>query len=166
MALHKELTQAKDDVAKAKAASRQLENLEKDIRDTELKAEAIYRQVPEYEELPLSLVKGLVTVVAKAGLREVKYDVTQTPLKKDANSGASQVTQSPEDAALAQKEMKKSAVTMSCRATFPQLIGFLDGLAKFERITAVEEITVERDEKLLPYQKVSLKLATFSFVRR
>lgn len=165
--LRKELAQAKEEAIKAKAASRQLENLEKEIVETNRKAQEVYREVPEAEELPLSLVRGLGEVLAKTGLREVKYDLTQEEKqKKDENAGALAVAQDPEELSLQQKEMKKMAFTLSCIATFPQLIRFIDELEKFKRVTAVESVTVERDEKLLPYQRVAVKLVTFTFTKQ
>jgi hypothetical protein len=162
--LRRKSARLKNDLKNAKVASHQLEDLEKTIEDTNRKAEAIYRRVPENEELPLSLVKSLLPVAVEVGLREVKYDLTQKKEQtKEESAGKAQGPQSPEDAQLQQLGIRKTRLTITCKATFPQIIRFVEQLARLERVAAVKGIVVERDEKLLPYQKISLQLEAFSF---
>ena len=53
---------------------------------------------------------------------------------------------------------------MNAEGEFYQLVNFLKKIGSLERIVTVNAVQVVRDEKILPCQKISLKIKVYTYL--
>lgn len=175
--LEKEVIQKKQEFEEARAASRRLEKLEKLELELKQEEESNRKKVPIAEKQPLSLMKNLIKAGAEIGARKITFSL------KDNSSGGLMGMNSPgseqglsgtaETASMAKgsnSQMSQSSskpkplnLAMSFIGTFPQAVAYLERIIRMDRIVVINKITIERQEKLLPYQKISLELVAYTF---
>lgn len=186
--LRKELAKKVQLLKEIETASRHLKELEIQSRDLKQKAEVLYKRVPVDEKQPLSLIKALINIGGEAGLKEITFSVKEEskgePKTQIGSYFANQEVPSqkgslPEGMPMQKAGQPTPSVTgpssapqtglkliyleMNFTGTYPQLLIFLEKLTKLKRIVSVEKINIQRDEKILPYQKISLDLVTYTF---
>jgi Tfp pilus assembly protein PilO len=147
-ALYKQKQAEYDD---ALAASKRLETLERQSQELKQKEIAVFRKVPVGDTTPLALIKKLTQIAGQRGLRNLSFDV---PQPKDIQALA------------AQQDPYPMAFTMKFEGTFASSMDFLKALTALERLVNIEKIEIKRDENVLPYQQVSLRLVAYSFVKQ
>lgn len=171
------------------AASKHLRGLEKQISDIKQKEEMQYKRVPINEKEPLSLMRTLIRLGGQAGLKGISLSLKEktAPSQSAAYQGSQVATQDTEGgseeapaqqaAVSSEASVTESPVSsqtgalspiyleMDFEGSFPQVVAFLEKLAKLERIVKVDGVRIERKKEILPYQKVSLDLITYTFIR-
>jgi hypothetical protein len=153
--LRTELDGKKAELKEAQAASRKMEELERKSQELKLKENKIKKRVVVGDIQPLGLIKTITGSANKLGLRKISFEL---------KSGS----------ALASKDNKTAPVVpvtgpvpvyfqMKFNSTFSQALKFLKELNDLERIVSVEKIEIARDDKILPYQLVTLDMVAYYF---
>lgn len=186
--LKKELTQKTQLIKEIETTGQHIKELEEQSRDLKQKAEALYKRVPVDEKQPLSLIKVLINIGGEIGLKEITFSVKEEskgelefqagshPANQEMSSQKESLPEgmpiqeaarpAPSATGLSsapQTRPKPIYLEMNFAGTYPQLLIFLEKLARLERIVSVEKINIQRDEKILFYQKISLDLVTYIF---
>jgi len=153
--LNKELTVKKAELLEAESASRRMAELEKKSQGLRQKEIKMKRRVVVGDTQPLELIKAITGLASKTGLRKIKFELktssqiaVKDPSAPPAPPGSGPVP---------------SYFQMDFDSTFPQALKFFKDLNELERIVTVEKIDISRKTDILPYQSVTLSLATYSF---
>lgn len=182
-----ELAAKKKEFRHAEAASKHLRDLEKQISDIKQKEEMLFKKVPVSEKEPLGLIRTLISLGGQAGLKGVTVSLKEKSAKQQAaprqrrgaadqgSQGGSEEAPAEQAVAIPVQETGEEGsaaaaqgpspvyLQMEFEASFPRVLSFLHKLMDLERIVKVEGISVKRDKDILPYQKVSLDLVTYTF---
>jgi len=143
----KELARKKQELKDAQKASKKLADLEKQAEELHQRQARVQRQVAPQEYKPFDLIRAVARTGARSGLRAIKFELLPAdPAAAEAVPGVAEVI-----------------FRIDCEATFPQVLGFLKGLAELERIVGVKKLEISRQPRSLPYQAVSVTLATYTF---
>jgi Tfp pilus assembly protein PilO len=184
--MREDLAVKKKEFRHAEAASKHLRDLEKKINDIKQKEEMLFRRVPVNEKEPLSLIRALIRLGGKTGLRGITINLKDKTLLVQGEAlqrrrgavqpaeGASDEAPAEQAAAPSEAAAQETAIApqsgpspvylqMEFEGSFPQLLSFLDKLMNLERIVKIEGMSVQRKKEILPYQKVSLDLVTYTF---
>lgn len=182
--LNGRLEKKKNELSEAQSASRRLEELEKKVWELKRQEESIYKKVSLNEKQPLALVRKLINIGIEIGLKDFTFDIKEKSSagqKEAVFSGAGMAGHSGVLSAGANPEISSQPETqnppfnstelaiqplnfaMEFVGNFTQLCTFLEKMSGIERIIAVDGIRINRDEQLLPYQKFSLELLTYTF---
>lgn len=188
--LKKELAEKTQKVREIKEAKEEVDSLQKEIIGLKLEAVQIERKIPYNEDQPLKLIRKLILLGSKRDLKNLeifpgegeKEGPAQAPGSPDSGgmgmAPPSGVGEAPESTSPSQAgqpsqsplssttnlEVKPLAIKMTFECEFSHLVSFLREILNLERLVSVEEIKIERSEKILPYQKVTLKLVTYTFL--
>lgn len=184
--LKEDLASKKKEFRRAEAASKHLKDLERQISDIKQKEEMLFRRVPINEKEPLGLIRSLIRLGGQAGLKGITVSLKDKALPaqgvaSQSRRGAAQGAEgAPADEASAESITPAEApaedaspapqagpapiyLQMEFEGSFPQLLSFLDKLMNLERIVKVEGMRVQRKKDIIPYQKVSMDLVTYTF---
>ncbi len=181
----------KDELKNKSSALRESEDLLKHLRELQkqegnlkLQAEKINIKVPSNESKPFALIKEIFKFRGELGLRKMAFNLKDASSENKGQKGLSgqemtkpqQETvpggqkqegggQSPSEPSVQEQigAPKPVYLDMSFEATFQQLNVFLERLMNYKRLLSVENLKIEREKDILPYQKISLKLVAYSF---
>jgi Tfp pilus assembly protein PilO len=153
-AIRKNFTKKDQELKDAQKAGRRLAELEKQSQDLKDKEKVLVERVPSAEKDPLASIKIITQLGSKKGLIKMSFKI------KTASALAGQ---SPYNLGAG---LSALYFVMECQATYPQLLDFLKELMNLKRVVAVEKIEVRRDEKALPYQRISINLVAFTFAKQ
>lgn len=170
---------------------RQLEKLERERQGLIQKEESLNKMAPAGEKQPLGLIKTLIAIGSEIGIKNATFNIEEEEGKKQTGvstgqtSGAEapnlqedlsenvpyQTGQAPmlpttQTSANLQPQPMPLGIEINFEATYLQALDFLKGIAGIERIVVVEGIVMERKKEILPYQRVSLKLVTYTFLNQ
>lgn len=143
--LSRKLSEKRKELAVAEGASRRLDELEKEDKDIKQKQETMSRQVPFNEKQPFNFIKALIQVGTSAGLKEIKINVVK------------------DEQPIVSEGFIPLRLELTCSGAFSSLLVFLKQLTAMERLINVDMLKVERDEKLLPSQRIYLQFLIYTF---
>lgn len=166
--LRRTLAEKKKEIKETRTASRRLEKLAEQSQNLKQKEEASYKKIPVNEKQPLGLIKALMRLGGEIGLKEMSFSIKDVSLGNQANTGSETGAIPSEGAGQSGSEKprpkpKPVYIQMECEGTFSHLLTFLERLLNLERLVSVEQITIERKEKILPYQQISLEVVTYTY---
>lgn len=177
--LREELNKKNEELKDAANASLHLEKLEKQSQNLQDKEKELYKMVPSGEKQPLDLIKTLTRIAREAGLREITFEIRDTSSKSQSGSAMAPWKRASDDdlsddapaavatavvsSGMSPNEPKPTYLEMNFEGTFVLLLNFLEKINNLERLVTIEEINIERSEKILPYQKISMQLIAYSF---
>lgn len=172
--LRNQLEQKTEELKKAKAQGPRLKELEREYPELKQKNNELYKRIVLAEKEPLGLIKNLINIGGSIGFREITFDIKRESNDQDNTKSIDQATfiQGSSQAASATAQPSPSTtenginpiyLAMNCQGTFSQLLVFLEKLKNLERIVNVESMSIERQEKILPYQEITLDLVTYAF---
>ena len=138
------LSEKRKELAMAEDASRRLDELEKEDNEIKRKQEAMSRQVPFNEKHPFSFIRALIQEGTNAGLKEIKINVVK------------------DEQPIVSEGFIPIRMELACNGAFSSLAVFLKQLTAMERLVNVDMLKVERDEKLLPSQKIYLQFLIYT----
>lgn len=182
-ALRQEMVSRKKEFQEAKAVSRHLKELEKKAESIKQREEELYKKIPLGEREPFDLIRAIIQMGIKAGLKKLVFKMGENTV--DITAGASTSRQmtnqdaegldinplSADDLSVSQEAAEPILLgapvaiylEVSFEGAFPQLLKFLEGLMNMERLVKIEEIRIERKKEILPSQSVFLKLTVYAF---
>lgn len=183
VALRQELSMKKQDFKDAKAASKHLKALEAQAVDLKLKSAALHKRVPLAEEEPFSLIKTIMRLGGEVGLQDISLGLKKKtsgvegaaasgagglPGEAQGEDGGAQQNYPPDQSATqvnpsAPGEIREVYLDVNCEGNIQQLLIFLEKLMNLERLVKVDGIKIEREKEILPYQKISLEIVTYTF---
>ncbi len=181
--LKQELSVKKQDFKDAKAASKHLKGLEAQTVVLKLKRAALYKRIPLAEEEPFSLIKAIMRLGGEVGLQNISLGLKRKTFSNQAGavSGAGGLSEQMQDEAggvqqsysvdqsgtqvfsSSTEEIKEIYLDVNCEGDINQLLIFLGKLMNMERLVKVDGIKIERKKEILPYQKISLEIVTYTF---
>jgi Tfp pilus assembly protein PilO len=147
--LREELAQVRKEKDKAKRDTQYLDRLKTQSEQLDERIEALYRVVSLNEDKPLALIKELIHLSSEIGLEGVSFIIPSV----SNESGPKKKTE---------KGVKRLPLQMEFEADFQQLVTFLEGISKMQRLVFPETIDIERSEKISPRQKIRLRLVTYT----
>lgn len=164
---NKILEQKKNQLESAYSASKHLKELDVQKEGLKQRKEKLCRRLPVGEKKPLDLIKTLMRLGSRIGLRNIVFNVKESDPGSQAERSSSDIF--PEGGRQQVSAQPKAGVTplyftMSFNGSFTQLLDFMKETASMERIVDIEEVKIKRDENILPYQKISLELITYTFL--
>jgi len=157
----------------AKSISKRLGVLEKQTSEMKYKEDILERRIPFNEKHPFNLMKLLSKAGGEAGLRKIVFkmnhnfgqaDDSGMPFQPGAGGAVPQVQQTQGDQ-LSEFSPNPENIFLIFEGTFPQTMAFIKKITSWERVVTVQGIEIKREEKILPYQKVSLSLRAYTFVK-
>lgn len=176
--LQQALTAKNDELHSAQRASKRLKRLEWQTKELEQIEKEINEKAPLDEKHPFSLIKTLAAISDSLGLRRSVFSIkeaksapsTQNALNTDQQQEALMQEASPQEGQSSEQPPAEQTIgltpvyfEMSFEATFGQLLKFLEEILTLKRIVSVEEISITRDKKIIPCQKITLQLTTYTF---
>ena len=152
--LQAQTLQAEDELnnARKKQASRQ-ENAEAGTKKEEKRLTAA---IPYNEKEPFTFVKSLTRLASQVNIKNIKF-TTSAPEKASARAIVAGGTTDSEG-------IYSISIQMNAEGEFYQLVNFLKNLGSLNRIVTVDAVQVVRDEKILPCQKISLKIKVYTYL--
>lgn len=118
------------------------------------------------KEEPAAEAKGSYSKGNEMASASELEEIPQSAAKSSASSNDMEVSVSRSGSAKSRSarngEPEPVYLEINCEGTFQQLIIFLNRLRELERIVAVGEISIERKKDILPFQKISLELVTYT----
>ncbi len=142
------------ELKKSLASQKHLEKLKTELELLEVKEKALNRMIPEGETQPLRLIKAIVRLGNEIGIKKIDFDVK--PLSATGVLGQG-------NDVVGEEGVKRLYFKMNCEGTFIQFLKFLNKLMNMDRIVEVRGVKIEGVKDILPYQKISLELAAYSF---
>lgn len=113
--------------------------------------------IPYNEKEPFTFVKGLTRLAGQSNIKNIKF-TANAPEKIGSRGGLAA-------AGAGQSEgVYLISIQMNAEGEFYQLVNFLKNLAALDRIVTVDAVQVARDEKILPCQKISLKIKVYTYL--
>ena len=175
--LRKMVEEKKLELKNSEAASRHLEELENQsvtLKDREV---MLNKKIPVNEARPLSLVRELMGMGGKVGLKNITFDLSgennQMQMMGSSDNEELQgggMLRAKTATSLEAQTYGKSGGTpkpvkleMNFEGTFSQFLTFLEKIKRLERIVMVSQINIERKQEILPYQMISLQLIIYTF---
>lgn len=191
--LKKEIAEKTARIREVEEAREEIDNLQKDIIGLKLESARIEKRIPYNEEQPLKLIRELTLLGSEAGLRNLEFfsgeerregllpespgstmggedsggTTSQSDVREDSDTTSSQQVDQTSQPALSSEsslQVKPLSIKMTFECEFPRLISFLKEISELERLVSIEQIKIERSEKILPRQKVTLKLVAYTFL--
>jgi Tfp pilus assembly protein PilO len=146
------LSAKKKEVKETQQANRRFEELKKQSDELKLKEELLEKRLPIGEKQPMGLIKKITLLARARGLEKINFQIKSKSSLEETKSAV----------ALA-KDLTPLYFEMEFETTFPALLEFLKELANLERVIAVEKMDIKREKEILPNQKITLSLITYTF---
>lgn len=186
--LQKEEHQKKEELTKIKEAQQKLDALEKEVAHLRKGQEGVYDLVSLNETNPLKLIKTLTLLGAELGLEKMEFvseekkedgNIASAPPSNNMTATTGMGLQgrgkdnSPVSGSASGNGVKSSndslvftplLIRMTFEAPYTQLFLFLEKIQTLKRVISIEEIQVNRAEKILPYQEVTLRLVAYTLI--
>jgi Tfp pilus assembly protein PilO len=180
MNIREEFSSKNSEFKESKAASKRLEVLEKQANELKYKEDVLAKRIPLNEKHPFELMKVLIKAGGESGLREITFKMKDVSSGQDSVPGTSgtppqpggrfaipQFQQNPGGGKpLSEFDPNPMDISLIFEGTFPQTVAFIKKITSMERLVTVQDIEIERKENILPYQKVSLSLKAYTFVKQ
>ncbi len=189
-ALQKEENQKKEELTKIKEAQQKLDVVEKEVANLRKEQEGVYDLVSLNETNPLKLIKTLMLLGAELGLEKIEFiseekkddgqiaPAPPPPNNMTATTGTGLLQgmgkdNSPVLGSASGNRVKSSNaplvftplfIRMTFEAPYTQLFLFLEKIQTLKRVVSIEEIQINRVEKILPYQEVTLRLVAYTLI--
>jgi Tfp pilus assembly protein PilO len=112
--------------------------------------------IPYNEKEPFTFVKILTRLASQANIKNIKFTAS-TPEK----AGARGIIAGGSDQS---EGVYSISIQMNAEGEFYQLVNFLKTLSSLDRTVTVDAVQVVRDEKILPCQKISLKIKVYTYL--
>lgn len=144
-AINIRLSEKRKELAMALDASRRLDELEKEDKEIKQKQEAMSLRVPFNEKQPFNFIRALIQAGTSAGLKEIKINLVK------------------DEQPMVSEGFIPTRMELACNGTFSSLLLFLEQLTVMERLINVDMLKIEREEKLLPGQRIYLQLLIYTF---
>lgn len=177
MFLRNELIEKRATVKDAVQAATKLEKLQKDMDDLQRENERIDERIPQNEKEPLTLIKQLTLLSNSQRVKNLKVAYSETKKISSSTSTPQVVYQDGQDSSSLPQatqpttsvqdvsfKIKKQYIQMDFECQFPQLLGLLREIYKLPRLVSVDSVQIKRDEKILPRQKVTVNLISYTFI--
>jgi Tfp pilus assembly protein PilO len=149
--LRQEFAAKRKELKDTQRASRRLAQLEKQSQELKRRKDALTKRVPTQEKEPLPLIKTLMQLGTKIGLRKISFRVTAS----SALTTQSGYRPGP--------GLSSLYFGMECEGNFTQVLNFLEEVNNLERIVVLEKIEIQRRKEFLPYQKIFMNFVTYAF---
>ncbi|MCG2711384.1 MAG: hypothetical protein L6416_03560 [Candidatus Omnitrophica bacterium] len=174
-ALKKEWLEKEGSIKAAKKITQEAEKIQKEITDLTIEDSQIEKMVPLNEQEPMGLIKTLSLLAnqSKAKNLEIIFlnqgkDSSDTSDQQE-QSGTSFSPEDEEDDEFSEQNetffsLKPQLIQMNFECEFPQVIAFLNKALSLDRIVLIDSVKIERVEKILPRQKVTLMLSAYTFL--
>jgi Tfp pilus assembly protein PilO len=171
MDIREEFSTKNSEFKEAKAASKRLEGLEKQTNELKYKEDVLEKRIPINEKHPFDLMKIIIKAGGESGLRDIVFKMQQGA-GKDGGSGAPGMPPQPggrqgqPGSPLSEFDPNPRDISLIFEGTFPQTMAFIKKITSLERLVTVQGIEIERKEDILPYQRVSLSLKAYTFIKQ
>jgi len=126
---------------------------EPDTREGEKKLTAA---IPYNEREPFTFVKSLTRLASQANIKNINFTAS-APVRSGSRVPAAGGSGMNEG-------IYSISIQMNAEGEFYQLVNFLKAISSLERIVTIEAAQVVRDEKILPCQKISLKIKVYTYL--
>jgi Tfp pilus assembly protein PilO len=161
--LKKEYIDKNQELQKAQYAQAHLKELQAQLRQKEEEAKKLNRRIPENEKAPLALMKRIISSASQFEVRNMEFSLKKAQGEQGSMAkgmGIGEITSS--DSLETKVQPLSFKLTFEC--TFSNLILFLDWLSDLERLVSIENIKIEREDKILPRQKITLQLVVYTLL--
>jgi Tfp pilus assembly protein PilO len=111
--------------------------------------------IPYNEREPFTFIKSLTRLASQGNIKNIQFNAS-APEKAGARVAAAGGATS--------EGVYSISIQMNAEGEFYQLVNFLKKIGALDRIVAVDSVQVVRDEKILPCQKISLKIKVYTYL--
>lgn len=155
-------------IAEAKKTQKESTELEQEVLKLQQEVKEVEYKIPKGEVKPLRLFEEITLLAYKQGMKNVSFtsgeeEDGEAPLESAGAPEEFDEDYSAAPGAPNSIQVKPLVFTMECESEYQTLLTFLKELFAMERIVTVESVRVERVQDLIPRQKVTLKLTTYTF---
>ncbi|OQX88294.1 MAG: hypothetical protein B6D55_00665 [Candidatus Omnitrophica bacterium 4484_70.2] len=155
LSLRRELKEKSKELKEAEEMRKKLKELEKSKKEQLLRLKELERELPE-ESGEVSLMKEITSLAIHFGVRNIEF----VPLvAKDNVEGQRNLT-----IPFYTNNVRPHMFRINMEIEFPYLVSFLKNIMNMERVISVENIEIKREENIIPRQKVSLDIISYTFI--
>ncbi|MBU4479105.1 MAG: hypothetical protein KKH34_08510 [Candidatus Omnitrophica bacterium] len=160
-------------IQEARNAQREIDKVQAEVNRLDMETTEIEKMVPVHDEQPLSLIKQMTLLANQLQLKNAEFtyrgnfpDTVGAALENRGLEGEEGGL--PVMAASAAQDglaVQRLIVQMRFEGNFKQADDFFKKLFTLGRLVSVERIRMERDEKIMPRQKITLIIIAYSFLK-
>ena len=181
----KELKNKSQKLQELNKAERKIKFLKKKKISLHLEKMNLEEQIPLNKVESLSSIKNITVLAAKSGIKKIEFISSQetedkkmgtfslrksfsgSSLQNGSSAFTSSSTQSFRGTASVSNNLfiiRPRFIQVNLECNYSNLVSFLREVLKLKRITSIESIKIKRMKNILPRQKVTLNLVTYTFV--
>ncbi len=154
LSLKKKVKENIEKLREAEEMEKEVEKIEQSKKEQILKLKAIEERIPQDTQTTINLIEEITKIATQLGIRKIEFSS-----KKEETTDFSE----PTSIFLYDEKIKPLFIYVTIEAEFPTFVVFLKKLAKIKHIISLETIEIKREKKIIPLQKIHLKLVTYIF---
>jgi len=134
---------------------RRLEGLEKSKEEQLLRLKELSEKLPE-ESGEVSLMREITSLAIHFGVRNIEFvpGIGKNNVAEKNNLAISSYA----------NNIRPHIFRMNMEIEFPYLVSLLKNMMAMKRVVSVENIEIKREENIIPRQKVSLDIISYTFI--
>lgn len=168
----------------AKGAEKVIAKLEADIAVLKAETAMVDKRVPHQQKVPLDLIKELTLLASKYSVKKLEFkyiknenatpapgaapvQISRNPLDDMGDDGGGNNQPVPQPAAVPNSLVGLAPLNVEMRfdCAYGKLVALVKDIMALQRIVYVEEVTIERVDKIVPFQRIKLKLVAYTFTQ-
>lgn len=185
--LAKDIKEKQEEVNNLENIKKGVDRIQKEFEESKRREKDLFKKISDSDDAVLDVMKEVIRHADISGFTNIKLtfqgiesaDIDSNGKTKKKKKMPSRIPQGipaglagkfPGMANNASKKVTVSGVsvtskpfTVEATAEYNEFYSFLGAVYSMDKIVAVKGFNIERDESLLPYQKVSVELETYIF---
>ncbi len=161
-ASREELKERKGYLRELRGVKRKSKKIEEEIEKYKLKEEEVLRKIPKSEESILLLVRELASIADAMMIKNITFEMAPEKNKKDKESPIMRRRSRPAIKEETTGPIKPHDFKVSFNAGYKETVEFIKRVINLERVVSVKNLEIERKDEILPFQKVTLTLTTYT----
>ncbi len=161
-ALRKELKEKKEYLTELRGVKRKSKKIEREIEKYKLKEEEVLRKIPKGKESILLLVRELASIADAMMIKNITFEMTPEKKAESEESPIMRKRSRPANKKEATGPIKPHDFKVSFNAGYKETVEFIKRVINLERVVSVKNLEIERKDEILPLQKVTLTLTTYT----
>jgi len=155
LSLRRELKEKSKELKEAEEMRKKIEELERSKKEQLLRLKELERRLPERLN-EVSLMREITSLAIHFGVRNIEF----VPLvaKNDVESQRNLAIP------FYVNNVRPHMFRINMEIEFPYLVSFLKNMMNMERVISVESIEIKREKNIVPRQKVSLDIVSYTFI--
>lgn len=161
-ASRKELKERRGYLTELHGVKRKSKKIEREIEKYKLKEEKALRKIPKSEESILFLVRELASIADAMMIKNITFEMMPEKKAENEESPIMRKRSRPANKKETTGSIKPHDFKVSFNAGYKETVEFIRRIINLERVISVKNLEIERKDEILPLQKVTLTLTTYT----